>query len=312
MTGPYQHRAHGRTVEGMDHRSEIRDFLTTRRARITPDQAGLPAYGTSRRVPGLRREEAAMLAGVSVDYYTRLERGNLTGVSDSVLDALARALQLNDAERDHLYDLARQANAGPRARANRRRTTNTVRPAVQQLLNAMIGAPAYVRNGRIDILGANHLGRAVFAPVFQNTTGRPNLARFVFLDPASQDFYRDWEQLAEDVVALLRGEAGRNPYDKDLTDLIGELSTRSDQFRTWWAAHDVRLHRSGVKRLHHPLVGDLTLTYESMNLTADQNLRLNAYSAQAGSPDQDALNLIASWAATTDPATPPTNAQEHR
>jgi transcriptional regulator with XRE-family HTH domain len=309
---PSQPDAAGRTVEGMDHRAETRDFLTTRRAGITPEQAGLPAYGTSRRVPGLRREEAAMLAGVSVDYYTRLERGNLTGVSDSVLDALVRALQLNEAERDHLYDLARQANAGPRARTTRRRTTTTVRPGVQQLLDAMTGAPAYVRNGRLDILGANHLGRAVFAPVFQNTTGRPNLARFVFLDPASQHFYRDWEQLAEDVVALLRGEAGRNPYDKDLTDLIGELSTRSDLFRTWWAAHDVRLHRSGVKRLHHPLVGDLTLTYESMDLTADQNLRLNAYSAQAGSPDQDALNLIASWAVTTDPATSATNAQDHR
>ena len=297
---------------GMDHRAETRDFLTTRRARITPEQAGLPAYGTSRRVPGLRREEAAMLAGVSVDYYTRLERGNLSGVSDSVLDALVRALQLNEAERDHLYDLARQANTGPRARATRRRTTATLRPAVQQLLDAMTGAPAYVRNGRLDILGANHLGRAVFAPVFRDAAGRPNLARFVFLDPASQDFYRDWEQLAEDVVALLRGEAGRNPYDKGLTDLIGELSTRSDRFRAWWAAHDVRLHRSGVKRLHHPLVGDLTLTYESMELTADQNLRLNAYSAQPGSPDQDALNLIASWAATTDPATSSPTAQEHR
>lgn len=181
----------GRSVEGMDHRAETRDFLTTRRARITPEQAGLPAYGTSRRVPGLRREEAAMLAGVSVDYYTRLERGNLTGVSDSVLDAMVRALQLNEAERDHLYDLARQANAGPRARATRRRTTATLRPAVQQLLDAMTGAPAYVRNGRLDILGANHLGRAVFVPVFEKAAGRPNLARFVFLDPASQDFYRD-------------------------------------------------------------------------------------------------------------------------
>jgi hypothetical protein len=140
----------------------------------------------------------------------------------------------------------------------------------------------------------------VFSPVFQGSAGRPNLARFVFLDPAAHDFYRDWEQLAEDVVALLRGEAGRSPYDRDLTDLIGELSTRSDRFRTWWAAHNVRLHRSGVKRLYHPLVGDLTLAYESMDLTADQGLRLNAYSAEPGSPDQDALNLIASWTGTTD------------
>ncbi|AGZ41013.1 helix-turn-helix transcriptional regulator [Actinoplanes friuliensis] len=296
----------------MDHRAETRDFLTTRRARITPAQAGLPSYGTSRRVPGLRREEAAMLAGVSVDYYTRLERGNLSGVSDNVLEALVRALHLDEAERDHLYDLARQANAGPRARATRRRTTASLRPAVQQLLDAMTSAPSYVRNGRLDILGANNLARAVFAPVFRTTAGRPNLARFIFLDPASQDFYRDWEQLAEDVVALLRGEAGRNPYDKDLTDLIGELSTRNDRFPTWWAAHDVRLHRSGVKRLHHPLVGDLTLSYESMDLTADQGLRLNAYSAQPASPDQDALNLIASWAASPTSPISPTQSQEHR
>jgi transcriptional regulator with XRE-family HTH domain len=285
----------------MDHRAETRDFLTTRRARVTPEQAGLPAYGTSRRVPGLRREEAAMLAGVSVDYYTRLERGNLTGVSESVLEALARALRLDDAEREHLYDLARQANTSPRTtRTVRRPPTPTLRPSAQHLLDAMTGAPAYVRNGRLDILGANDLARAVFAPVFSGATGRPNLARFVFLNPASQDFYRDWEQLAEDVVALLRGEAGRNPYDKDLTDLIGELSTRSDPFRTWWAAHNVRLHRSGIKRLHHPLVGDLTLAYESMDLTADHGLRLNAYSAEPGSSDQDALNLIASWAATAE------------
>jgi transcriptional regulator with XRE-family HTH domain len=305
MTGhdsPAQPGTAGRTVDGMDHRAETRDFLTTRRARITPEQAGLPAYGTTRRVPGLRREEAAMLAGVSVDYYTRLERGNLTGVSDSVLDALGRALNLNQTERDHLHDLARHANAGPRARTTRRRTTATVRPAVRQLLDAMTGSPAYVRNGRLDVLAVNHLGRAVFAPVFGEATGRPNLARFVFLDPAAQDFYQDWEQLAGDVVALLRGEAGRNPYDKELTDLIGELSTRSDRVRTWWAAHDVRLHRSGVKRLHHPLVGDLTLAYELLDLTADENLLLNAYSAEPGSPDQDALNLIASWAAGTRPA----------
>ncbi|MEV6494133.1 helix-turn-helix transcriptional regulator [Actinoplanes sp. NPDC051633] len=279
----------------MDHRSETRDFLTTRRARITPEQAGLPVYGGTRRVAGLRREEAAMLAGVSVDYYTRLERGNLSGVSESVLESLARALRLDEAEREHLYDLARQANTG--SRATRRRTTPDIRPGVQQLLDAMTGAPAYVRNGRLDVLGANHLARAVFAPVFQGAAARPNLARFVFLDPASQEFYRDWEQLAQDVVALLRGEAGRDPYDRALTDLIGELSTRSEPFRTWWAAHDVRQHRTGVKRFHHPLVGDLTLAYESLDLTADQGLRLNAYSAEPGSPDQDALNLIASWAA---------------
>lgn len=279
----------------MDHRSEIRDFLTTRRARITPEQAGLPSFGGSRRVPGLRREEAALLAGVSVDYYIRLERGNLSGVSESVLESLARALRLDEAERDHLYDLARQASHGRRVR---RGTTARIRPRVQHLLDAMTGAPAYVRNGRLDVLAANHLGRAVFAPLWQGVTGRPNLARFLFLDPASQEFYLDWERIAEEVVALLRSEAGRHPYDRELTDLIGELSTRSDRFRTWWAAHNVRQHVAGVKRLHHPLVGDLTLAYESLELTADRGLRLNAYSAEPASPDEDALNLIASWAAT--------------
>lgn len=280
----------------MDHRSEARDFLTSRRAQLTPERAGLPAYGSTRRVPGLRREEVAMLAGVSVDYYTRLERGNLTGVSESVLEALARALRLDEAEREHLHDLARQANSRPRV--VRRRSTGEVRPRTQHLLDAMTGAPAYVRNGRMDVLASNPLARAVFEPLFRGAVGRPNLARFIFLDPASQEFYRDWEQLAEDVAALLRGEVGRHPYDRDLSDLIGELSTRSEPFRSWWAAHNVRLHRAGVKRLRHPLVGDLDLAYESMDLTADEGLRLNAYSAEPGSPGRDALDLIASWAAT--------------
>jgi transcriptional regulator with XRE-family HTH domain len=251
----------------MDLRSEIRDFLTTRRARITPDQAGLPDFGGSRRVPGLRREEAALLAGVSVDYYIRLERGNLSGVSESVLESLARALRLDEAEREHLYDLARQANRGRRVRKG---TTAQIRPNVQHLLDAMTGAPSYVRNGRLDVLAANHLGRAVFAPLLESVGGRPNLARFLFLDRASQEFYLDWERIAEESVALLRAEAGRNPYDRELTDLVGELSTRSDRFRTWWASHNVRQHVAGLKRLHHPLTGDLTLAYESLELTADR------------------------------------------
>ncbi|MFC4069058.1 helix-turn-helix transcriptional regulator [Actinoplanes subglobosus] len=283
----------------MDHRSETRDFLTTRRNRITPQQAGLPAYGSNRRVPGLRREEAAMLAGVSVDYYTRLERGNLTGVSESVLESLARALRLDDAEREHLFDLARQANSGPAksAQASRRRPAQQIRPGVQHILDAMTAAPAYIRNGRLDLLASNALGRAVFAPIFDGANGTPNLARFLFLDPAAQDFYRDWDQLAEDVVALLRGEAGRDPYDRNLSDLIGELTTRSEVFRTWWAAHNVRLHRSGIKHLRHPVVGELNLGYESMELTDGQGLRINAYSAEPGSTDRDKLDVLASWSA---------------
>ncbi|MFI5896311.1 helix-turn-helix transcriptional regulator [Actinoplanes sp. NPDC051513] len=285
----------------MDHRSEARDFLTTRRARITPERAGLPAYGGNRRVAGLRREEVAMLAGVSVDYYTRLERGNLSGVSESVLEALARALQLDDAERAHLFDLARQANPGPGAARRRRKAAPArVRAGVQRILDGMTMVPAYVRNGRLDVLAANHLGRAVFAPLFGAQTP-PNIARFLFLDPAAPDFYVDWEEMAGDTVALLRGEAGRDPYDRNLSNLIGELSTRSEVFRGWWAAHNVRLHRTGTKRLCHPVVGELVLAYESMELTADPGLRLNAYSAEPGSSGQDALSLLASWTTVAAP-----------
>ena len=281
----------------MDNRNEIRDFLTSRRARITPERAGLPAYGGNRRVAGLRREEVALLAGMSVDYYTRLERGNARGVSDSMLTALARALQLDEAEREHLFDLV-HATAGPGACPRPRRAARQqIRPSVQHLLDAMTMAPAYVRNGRLDVLAANHLGYTVFSPMF-GQPGRPaNIARFIFLDPAAVELYVDWERHASDTVALLRAEAGRDPCDRALTDLIGELSTRSEAFSTWWAAHNVRLHRAGVKQLRHPVVGELTLAYESMELTADTGLRLNAFSAEPGTPSWDALNLLASWTA---------------
>jgi transcriptional regulator with XRE-family HTH domain len=282
----------------MDSRNEIRDFLISRRARITPEQAGLPAYGGNRRVLGLRREEVAMLAGVSVDYYIRLERGNARGVSDSVLENLARALRLDDAERAHLYDLARAASNG--ARAPRRPARQQVRPAVQRLLDAMTMAPVYVRNGRMDVLAANRLGRALFAPLFDSPARPTNLARFIFLDPAAVEFYQEWDRLASDTVALLRADAGRNPTDRGLSDLIGELSTRSEIFRIRWADHNVRQHRSGIKHFHHPVVGDITLAYESLELVADPGLVLNGYSAEPGTASQDALNLLASWAATTD------------
>jgi transcriptional regulator with XRE-family HTH domain len=282
----------------MDSRNEIRDFLISRRARITPEQAGLPAYGANRRVAGLRREEVAMLAGVSVDYYIRLERGNARGVSDSVLENLARALHLDEAERAHLYDLVRAANTGPRA--PRRPARQQVRPAVQRLLDAMIMAPVYVRNGRMDVLAANRLGRALFAPLFGSPAKPTNMARFIFLDPAAADFYQEWDQLASDTVALLRAEAGRNPTDRALSDLIGELSTRSDVFRVRWAHHNVRQHRSGIKHFHHPVVGDISLAYESLELVADPGLVLNGYSAEPGTASEDALNLLASWAATAD------------
>jgi transcriptional regulator with XRE-family HTH domain len=273
--------------------SEIAEFLTSRRAKVTPGQVGLPAYGP-RRVQGLRREEVASLAGMSVEYYKRLERGNAGGVSDSVLEALARALQLDDAERAHLFDLARAAN--PVAPKRRRATAQKVRPVVLRVLES-ITAPAIVRNSRVDYLAANPLGRALCAPVFESREQPANSARFTFLDPAAQDFYVDWERTAKDLVAHLRSEAGRNPYDRDLSDLVGELSTRSPEFRTWWAAHNVRYHRTGTKRLHHPVVGELELSYEVMELAADSGLTISVYSAERGSRSQEALDLLGSWTA---------------
>ena len=286
----------------MDNRSEIREFLTSRRARITPDQAGLPAYGGHRRVAGLRREEVAMLAGVSVDYYTRLERGNAAGASDSVLEALSRALQLDEAEHAHLFDLVHTASGSGAARAPRRPARQQVRPSIQRILDSMSTTPAYVRNARLDILSANLLGRALYAPVLTSAEQPANHARFLFLDPSAREFYIEWERQAQDTVALLRTEAGRSPYDKALSGLIGELSTRSEIFRTWWAAHNVRFHRTGIKRLHHPVVGDLSLTYEALDLAADAGLRISAYTAEPGTASEDGLNLLASWAATLDQA----------
>jgi transcriptional regulator with XRE-family HTH domain len=282
----------------VDSKTDIREFLASRRARITPQQAGLAAYGGTRRVPGLRRAEVALLAGVSPDYYVRLERGNLGGVSDSVLDAIARALQLDDAERAHLFDLARAANTTTRTR--RRPSPPRVRPAVQQLLDAMTDAPAFVRNGRLDILAANRLGRAVYAPVFDTPIQPPNLARFAFLDPGATDFYPDWDAAANTTVNILRTEAGRTPHDRDLSDLVGELATRSDDFRTRWAAHNVRLHQTGTKHFHHPTVGDVIFSFEAMPLPTDPGLTLTALSAEPGTPTHDALKLLASWATTLD------------
>jgi transcriptional regulator with XRE-family HTH domain len=286
----------------MDNRNEIREFLTSRRARITPDQAGLPAYGGHRRVAGLRREEVAMLAGVSVDYYTRLERGTAAGASDSVLEALSRALQLDEAEHAHLFDLVHAASGSGPARATRRPARQQVRPSIQRILDSMSTTPAYVRNARLDILSGNRLGRALYAPVLTSAEQPANHARFLFLDPSAREFYVEWDRQAQDTVALLRTEAGRNPHDKGLSGLIGELSTRSEIFRTWWAAHNVRFHRTGIKRLHHPVVGDLSLTYEALDLAADAGLRISAYTAEPGTASEDGLNLLASWAATLDQA----------
>ena len=297
-------------LDAVDNRSEVRDFLASRRAKITPERAGLPMFGGHRRVPGLRREEVALLAGVSVDYYTRLERGNLGGVSDGVLEALARALQLDEAERAHLFDLARAAGTAP-ARARRRTPQPRVRPSVQAILDAMTGAPAAVRNGRLDILATNTLGRALYSALYRDPVRPANHARFAFLDPRSRDFWVDWERAANDTVGILRAEAGRNPYDKSLTDLVGELSTRSEDFRTRWAAHNVHLHRTGTKLIDHAVVGRLELMFDNLELPADTGLTMLVYTAEPGSPSADALNLLASWAATLDQAATPDQASEH-
>jgi len=284
----------------MDHRAEVSDFLRTRRDRITPEQAGIVGGGR-RRVPGLRREEVAMLAGVSVEYYARMERGDLRGVSLEVLDALARALRLGEAERDHLADLAHAAGPRPRRRRGGPRE-QVVQPQSQQFLDAVTGAPMWVRDRRLDYVAANPLGRALYAPMLDDPANRGNTARFTFLSTASRLFFPDWEANADNIVATLRTYAGQNPLDKRLTDLIGELVTRSDTFRYRWARHDVRHHRAGMKRIHHPEVGDLELRYQAMEFPANADWFMFAFTAQPGSPTEERLKLLGSLAATDETA----------
>ncbi len=286
----------------MDTKSEIREFLTSRRGRVTPEQAGLPSYG-QRRVPGLRREEVAVLAGVSVPYYIRLERGDMSGVSEGVLEALARALQLDDAERTHLFDLARAAHPIP-ARTRRRQTKRAVRPEVQWSLDAITGAAAVVSNDRLDVLAANQLGRALYSELYEAPARPINTARFLFLDPRAEASYREWDRVATDTVAILRSAAGRDPYNRELSDLVGELATQSEAFRTLWATHNVRFHNSGIKRFNHPVVGELDLSFNRLDLAADPGLTLFTYAAEPGSRSEEALRLLGSWAATVDAAEP--------
>jgi transcriptional regulator with XRE-family HTH domain len=284
----------------VETKQEIREFLTSRRARITPEKAGLTSYG-SRRVPGLRREEVAVLAGVSAPYYTRLERGDMSGVSESVLDALARALELDDAERAHLFDLARAAQPTA-ARPRRRQAKQRVRAEVQWSLDAITGAAAFVGNERLDLLAENPLGRALFSELYAAPTRPVNTARFIFLDPRAEAFFGDWARVAAESVAILRSAAGRDPYNRELSDLVGELATQSEAFRTRWAAHNVRFHNTGVKHLNHPVVGELYLTFNRLDLAADPGLTIFTYTAEPGSRSEEALKLLGSWAATIDPA----------
>lgn len=288
----------------MDRSSEIREFLRTRRARITPEEAGLTPHAGPRRVPGLRREEVAQLAGVSVDYYIRLERGRTQGVSEAVLDAVARALHLDDTERAHLFDLAEPTTAAARARRKRALAPQRVRPALYRALDAL-SVPAIVQGRRLDVLAANPLGYALFADFASRPHRERNFARFVFLDRAAPALYADWEKAARDTVAGLRLYAGRHAYDPQLTELIGELSLHSDTFRRLWADHDVRAHTTGTKRLHHPIVGDLTLDYVVLAAEDDPEQSLAIYTPEPASPSAEALGILASWAS---PSTSPSSA----
>jgi transcriptional regulator with XRE-family HTH domain len=284
----------------VDNRAEVREFLISRRAKLTPQRAGLPDVG-SRRVPGLRRGEVAALAGVSVEYYSKLERGALAGASATILDAVARALQLDGAERAHLFHLAQAAEGTSSLLRPRRRTTKRwiPRPGLQWALDAITTGPAIVRNGRMDLLATNHLGRAMHSSLYDSDPSRPpNFARYTFLDSDSHRFYPDWDLAADTAVAILRTEAGRDPHDKGMHDLVGELSTRNEEFRRRWSSHDVRLHGAGTKHFHHQIVGDLTLAYESLDMVSEPGLTVTIYAAEPESATEHALALLASWAAT--------------
>lgn len=280
------------SVDAVTIGNEIREFLISRRGRLTPEQIGLRNYGGRRRVSGLRREEVAMVAGISVEYYTQLERGNVSGVSEDVLHAVVRALQLDDVERTHLFHLVRAAKQLP-VKANQ--TPIKVRPGVQRVLDSMTDAIAFVRNGRQDVLSSNRLGYALYADLFANPQRPANLARFVFLDPQARDFYVDWNGIADAAAFNLRAAAGRDPYDRALTELVGELSMRSDDFRERWASQDVRQYRSGTQRFRHPLVGELELGYEALVVTASLDEIIIVYTAEPDSPSHAALQHLANW-----------------
>ena len=274
----------------------MREFLTTRRANVRPEQVSLPG-GSNRRVPGLRRNEVAMLAGVSVEYYAKLERGNLAGASDAVLAAIADALLLDDAERAHLFDLARTANASPIRK--RRQAPTPMRETLQWTVDGYTAGPAFVRNGRMDVLAENALFRGLYWELYQSEERPVNLARFTFLQPElAASMYPSWETSADINVAILRTEAGRNPGDKALQDLVGELSTLSVEFRTRWGAHNVRHHANRVKQFHHAIVGDLDMRYEAMEPMNEPGLNVLMYAAEPGSVTEDRLQILASWVAT--------------
>lgn len=289
----------------MSAKDDVREFLISRRANITPQRAGLADTVGKRRVPGLRRDEVAMLAGVSTDYYTKLERGKIRGPSESVLNAIARALQLNEVEREHLFDLVRIAAASSHS-ASRAPVVGRVRQSVQRVLDNM-NAPAMVYNAQQDLVASNVMARALFSDLFE--ADRPNMARFIFLDSRAKHFYVDWPLACSLTAAMLRFHAGRDPLNGDLTTLVGELSTRSPQFRKHWADQHVHEHRTGTKTYRHPLVGELEISYDVFEMPGEPGLFIGTYTAEEGTPSSDKLALLASLAAA-DEAAPPVDVQQ--
>ncbi|WP_327358633.1 helix-turn-helix domain-containing protein [Streptomyces sp. NBC_01304] len=286
------------TSAGQEPNLELRDFLRSRRARVAPEDVGIGPHAGRRRVPGLRREELAQLAGVSVDYYVRLERGRNPNVSSAVLDAVARALRLDAAERTHLFDLAKP-KPGPARR--RPEPPQRVRPGLYRVLDALTGTPAMILGRRLDVLAANSLAKALYADFDALPHRERNLARFIFLDPAARELLADWERAARGAVAALRLYAGRHPHDPRLTELVGELAVHDEDFRQWWADHDVLEYTHGTKLYRHPLVGELALEYESLTLPDDPDQALYLYTAEPDSPSAHALQLLATWSARSAP-----------
>lgn len=288
----------------MDHNAELKEFLRTRRARLRVDDVEIGGTSRVRRVPGLRREEVAQLAGVSVDYYSRLEQGRHLNVSDEVLDAVARALRLDEVERSYLFQIART-----KTRRARRRPApvQRVRPGIRRVLETLDDVtPAFVFGRRMDMLAANRLARALIGDFEALPPRERNLLRFTFLDESARELYTDWGEVARDNVAILRLDAGRHPDDPLLTELVGELAVKSEEFRRWWADHNVRERTHGIKRYHHPLVGDLTVNYESVAVLGDPDQTLCIYTAEPGSPSETALRLLANWTGTPSTAELPT------
>ncbi|MCP2165965.1 helix-turn-helix transcriptional regulator [Goodfellowiella coeruleoviolacea] len=281
----------------LDRRAELGEFLRSRRARLRPEELGLPDYGGARRVPGLRREELARLAGVSVDHYVRLEQGRTLHFSAAVLDAVARALRLSDAERQHLYRLARPW-PGP-DRADSAPEPQRVRPGLRRLLDSVGEVPAYIVGRNTDVLAWNRLAAALITDFGALPPRERNLARLVFLDEGMRALYADWRGKASDVVAYLRLDAGRHPGDPSTATLVAELSSASPEFREVWAEHQVKDKTHGRYRYRHPVVGELELGYETLRFPDDPDQALIAHTVAEGSPAQTALRLLVAWSEQT-------------